>query len=258
VELAGRIAALDPTLFDGIGTETTINDRRSLLALHQACADQAERFEYLEIGSHLGGSLQVLIRDPRCERIVSIDARPLRQPDERGPEWHYRGNSTERMRNLLGDLPDADLDKLDTIDASSEDIDPASIQARPTLCFVDGEHTDEAVLRDARFCRRVIADDGWLAFHDTGIVYGGVSTFLEELADTGVDHRAYYLPDSIVAVELGSPRLLNTKQVVDRIIANAEGYLAILRENDRYRAAALSRPLARLLRRTGLSRAYSS
>jgi Methyltransferase domain len=258
VELAERIAALDPTLFDTIASETTRNDRRSLLALHQACADDTEGFAYLEIGSHLGGSLQVLVRDPRCRRIVSIDARPLRQPDERGPEWRYRENSTERMRGQLGALPDADLGKLETIDASTADIDPASIAPPPTLCFVDGEHTDDAVLRDARFCRQVISDDGWLAFHDTGIVYGGLTAFLEELADEGVEHRSYFLPDSIVAVELGEPRLLKTKQVVDRIIANAEGYLSTLRENDRYRAAALNRPLSRLLRRTGLSRVYGS
>jgi hypothetical protein len=200
----------------------------------------------------------VLIRDPRCERIVSIDPRPLQQPDERGPEWHYRENSTARMRNLLGELPDADLGKLETIDASTETIDPTAIEARPALCFVDGEHTDESVLRDARFCRRVISDDGWLAFHDTGIVYGGVSSFLEELAEARATHRTYFLPDSIVVVELGEPRLLNTKQVVDQILGNAEGYLRTLRENDVYRAAALSRPLSRLLRRTGLSRVQGS
>jgi hypothetical protein len=258
VDLAERIGELDSTTFDGIATETTRNDRKSLLALHQACADRAGRFAYLEIGSHLGGSMQVLVRDDRCERIVSIDPRPRRQPDERGPEWVYSQNSTGRMRNLLEALPGADLSKLDTIDASTETIDPTSITARPTLCFIDGEHTDEAALRDARFCRRVVADDGWLAFHDTGIVYGGVSSFLEELTNSGADFRAYFLPDSIVVVELGERRILETRQVVDQIIGNAEGYLWTLRENDRYRTAALSRPLSRLLRRTRLSRVHGS
>jgi hypothetical protein len=258
VTLAERIAALDPTLFDGINTETTLNDRRSLLALHQACADRPGRFAYLEIGSHLGGSLQVLIRDPRCEQIVSIDPRPRRQPDERGPDWVYAQNSTTRMRDLLEALPGADLGKLETIDASTDAIDPTSITVRPTFCFVDGEHTDEAALRDARFCRRAVVDDGWIAFHDTGIVYGGVSSFLDELREAETNYRTYFLPDSVLVVELGEPRLLETKQVVDQIIGNAEGYLATLLENDRYRAAALSRPLSRFLRRTGLSRVHGS
>ena len=253
MELTERIAALDSTLFDAIGTETTENDRKSLLALHQACADLGDGFTYLEIGSHLGGSLQILIRDPRCQRIVSIDPRPFRQPDARGRRWTYRDNSTARMRGNLAAVPGADMSKLETIDASTEAIDPAAIDARPALCFVDGEHTDEAVLRDARFSRRVLADSGWLAFHDAGIVYHGLTAFLDEVQVAGADHRTYFLPDSILVVELGEARLLKTTQVFEQIIGNAEGYLWTLRENDMFRAA-LSRPLSKVLRRARLIR----
>jgi hypothetical protein len=253
VELADRIAALDATLFDEIVSESTVNDRKSLLALHQACVDRTGEFSYLEIGSHLGGSLQVVIRDPRCKRIVSIDPRPARQPDARGLEWKYPENSTARMRGLLARLADVDLEKLETIDASTEDIDPATVGDPPTLCFVDAEHTDVAVLRDARFCRQVLHDDGVLAFHDAGIVYGGLVTFVDELAKARVEHRLYFLPDSIIVVELGTPRLLNTSQVMDQIVGNARGYLATLVENSPYRAA-LTRPLPRLLRRAGVLR----
>ncbi len=35
--LAERIADLDATLFDHVETQTTMADRRSLLALHAAC-----------------------------------------------------------------------------------------------------------------------------------------------------------------------------------------------------------------------------
>ena len=251
MELADRIAALDTTLFDEIATETTVSDRKSLLSLHQACAERTGRFSYLEIGSHLGGSLQVLIRDPRCTRIVSIDARPPSMPDASGLDWKYAENSTARMRHLLGSLRDADPTKLVTIDASTETIDATAIGTNPTLCFIDGEHTDEAVLRDARFCRQAIHDDGWLAFHDTGVVYRGLVRFIDELAKTGLAPRSYYLPDTILVIELGEPRLLGTKQVLDQVISNAGGYLATLLANDGYRAT-LSRPLFRFLRRAGI------
>ncbi len=231
--VADRIAALDETLFDAIETQTTPADRRSLLALHQAA--RQERFAYLEIGSHLGGSLQVLIQDQRCERIVSIDSRPLEAPDERGLAFPYLDNRSERMLALLAELPHADLDKLETLDASTATLRSEEVKLRPRFCFVDAEHTDEAVLRDARFCRRLIDRPGWIAFHDAGIVYRGLGRFLEELRQQAIEHRVYFLPDTILVVEFGEPQLPETPQVLDQIIANWQGYLFTLHENDKVR-----------------------
>ena len=56
----------------------------------------------------------------------------------------------------------------------------------PALCFVDAEHTDEGVVRDAHFCRRLLAG-GWLAFHDAGTGYRGLGRFLDDSAGR---HRA--------------------------------------------------------------------
>jgi hypothetical protein len=237
MDLAGRIAALDTTLFDIIETETTPNDRRSLLALHEACAEHHESFGYLEIGSHLGGSLQVLIRDERCQRIISIDSRPTSQPDERGHDWPYPDNTTARMRHLLATVEGADLKKLEAIDTTTVTLDPETLGVRPALCFIDGEHTDEAVVRDARFCHRALPGQGWIAFHDSGIVYRGVGSFLAELGDSGIQHRSYFLPDTIVVVEIGEKRLAETPQVLEQILANAQGYLWTLHDNDKYREA---------------------
>lgn len=79
-----RVDALDISLFESIGSQTSPGDRRSLLALHRACRETYGAFAYLEIGSHLGGSLQALIADPCCTAITSIDPRPASQPDARG------------------------------------------------------------------------------------------------------------------------------------------------------------------------------
>jgi hypothetical protein len=144
------------------------------------------------------------------------------------------------MRTLLAAVPGAALDKLETFDASTETLDAQAVKPPPTMCFVDGEHTDEAVRRDAWFCRDALEDSGWIAFHDAGIVYRGLGRFLAELSDHGIDHRAYYLPDTILVVELGTPRLTETRQVVEQILGNAAGYLWTLHDNDKFRAAALS------------------
>src|SRR5439155_2441442 len=115
---ADRVAALDTQLFAAVETETSESDRKSLLAVHNAVAAHNDLFSYLEIGSHLGGTLQVVIADPRCARVVSIDPRPRWVPDDRPglPQFEYPDNSTERMLKLLQDVPGADLAKLETVE----------------------------------------------------------------------------------------------------------------------------------------------
>lgn len=182
-------------------------------------------FSYLEIGSHLGGSLQVLIRDPRCREITSIDARPADQPDERGLRYAYERNSTQRMLDGLAALPGADLSKVRTIDASTEYVTPEGLGIRPDACFVDAEHTNDAVLRDARFCRRLLGDRGILAFHDGWIVHAGLQAFAAELDALGVHYAARSLADSVVVFELGPPRVLTHPALRLRTEENWRGYL---------------------------------
>ncbi len=206
-----RVAALDTQLFDFVESETSNDDRRSLLALHNGIATRGA-FSYLEIGSHLGGTLQTVVADPRCVRIASIDPRPQWQPDDR-PHlngWEYPNNSTERMLELLQKVPDADLSKLETVEESTENIAPGRF-ARPDFCFIDGEHTHEAALRDARFCRAVMQGAGIIAFHDSNVIERAILAFLREASRP---HRAYSLRSTVFVVELGTePTLLTDVNV---------------------------------------------
>lgn len=197
-----RVAAQDISLYHHIASQTSEADRRSLLAVHHALAQRAAGFSYLEIGSHLGGTLQAFIADPRCRRIVSIDPRPPAQPDDRGQMFAYEGNSTARMLSRLATVPGADLAKLETIELSTEDIAPGRI-ARPDLCLVDGEHTYAAALRDARFCRAAMQGAGVILFHDREIVEPAILDFLRETAGPVT---AYPLRGSFFVVELGAGR----------------------------------------------------
>jgi hypothetical protein len=250
--LVARVEALDTTLFDHVHASLRNDDRRSLLALHAACREAYGTFAYLEIGSHLGGSLQALVADPACTAIVSIDPRAAVSPDERGRPSVYEDNSTEAMLAGLAKIPGADVGKIVSVEASTEDLRPRDVRAHgvPALAFVDGEHTDEACLRDARFVREVLGDAGCIAFHDPEIVYRGIAAFLEELENGDVRATPYLLPYSIFVVELGEPRLARAELVRQRRDANWRGYLFALHENDRYRLLLQSRAV-RLLQRLG-------
>ena len=232
-DLARRIAELDTTLFDHIPAQLEPDDRRSLLALHAGCSAAYGTFAYLEIGSHLGGSLQVMVRDRACEAIISIDSRPSWQADARGYQFGYPDNSTARMLETLAEVPQAVTGKLTTYDATTAQLDPADLPRAPKLCLIDGEHTDAAALADARFCRAAVRDSGCIVFHDAAVVYRGISQFLEELS--GVEHTAYFLPSVVFVVELGPTRLRDTPQVASMLRANYRGYLFSLQSNDLYR-----------------------
>jgi hypothetical protein len=212
-----RLRSLDPTLLDHVPSETTESDRVSLLALHNASRETYGLFSYLEIGSHVGGSLQALVVDEQCTAITSIDARPASQPDARGRTFGYPGNSTERMLAYLRGVPGANLDKLRTVDASTEDLTAATFEGAQ-LCFIDAEHTHDAALRDARFCRGVVGREGAIAFHDRRLVQSAIDEFIAEL-DPGT-YTAYSLPDSVFVIELGSAPLVHTEWVAALVEAN--------------------------------------
>jgi len=200
--IADRVAALDTQLFAHVESQTYDGDRKSLLAIHNAVAARTPRFSYLEIGSHLGGTLQAVLADPRCARVVSIDSRPQWQPDDRPgfTQFEYPDNSTERMLKSLQHVPGADLSKLQTLDESTENLPPGRF-TRPDFCFIDAEHTYDAALRDARFCRTVMQGAGIIAFHDFEIIGPAIRDFLRE---TRSPQRGYLLSWCVFVVELGA------------------------------------------------------
>ena len=203
LDFEAALAALDVRLFNRVKSQTSALDRISLLALHNACREVHGRFAYLEVGSYMGGSLQALVADPHCVSITSIDSRPASAPDVRGTS-DYRENTTARMMQALTTVPGADVAKVHEIEAETNKVDPADVQP-PQLCLVDGEHTEEAALNDARFCRRVMRDDGAVAFHDRRLVRPAIERFLEGL--TGIPHEGYALLGQVYVVELGPTRL---------------------------------------------------
>jgi hypothetical protein len=175
-----RVRNLDSELFSFVTAQLTDWDRRALLALHAAAADICGSFAYLEVGSYLGGSLQALMRDPRCQNVISIDLRSRGTPDARDVAVVYENNSTERMIEMLRRVPDVRIEKLTTIEAATGDLAASDLPVKPDYCFVDAEHTCDVVLRDARFCAEALGGVGVIAFHDYFVVGPAVSQFVSE------------------------------------------------------------------------------
>ena len=182
-----RVAQLDTGLFQPIQSQTTGDDKRSLLKL-QDCVRKQGSYVYLEIGSHLGGSLQPHVIDPRCAVIHSVDLRPQIAPDDRSKEFVkvFKDNSTARMLENLKAVSAEGIAKIRTYDMDSKDV-PREAIARPLhLAFIDGEHTRAAVIRDYELCRTNLAEGGVILFHDLYIVFPAIVEIIDGLKKQGV------------------------------------------------------------------------
>ena len=197
-EFDGRIAELDCGLFGLVETQSTEKDRRSWLAVQRAVRDARASFVYLEIGSYLGGSLQQYMQDPKCRRIYSIDNRTR---DER-----HAGNSEQVMLDNLRRVAPEDMDKLTCFATDALCIPAGGIAEPPDVCFIDGKHTDQAVLSDFAFCLRVCAHDAVIVFHDAGATRSGIKRCLRLLKQSGRIYVAHKLPgDTFIVALWGSP-----------------------------------------------------
>lgn len=195
-----RIESLDLSLFEAILSETTDEDRRSLLQL-QRLIRRSGPYVYLEIGSHLGGTIQPHYVDPFCKMIISIDKRPLRMPDERGIKFKYPDNSTNRM--LLGIqavYPMIDRYKIKTFDCDASKINKHEIIDRPNFLFIDAEHTNHAVYSDFMFCLDVCDTNAIIAFHDATFIFRGILKIRKFLLQNSFKFKGIMLGGSVYAI----------------------------------------------------------
>ncbi len=228
------INRLDLKIFEKIKTQLTDNDKQTLLGCQFAVRNLLPKYNYLEIGSYLGGSIQPHLLDEKCARVYSIDKRPLRQPDERGVDYIYLNNSTARMLELLSEI--APTDKIKTIDGDTRrEVKPSQIEEKIQMCFIDGEHTDEAVLSDFKFCLEVLDENGAILFHDSAINYNAIANCVQYLEDNEIEFRANSLPDAVFVVEIGDFPLHQSPPIMERLLNNHVGFIFQMQYNDYYR-----------------------
>jgi hypothetical protein len=243
-----QLATLDLALFEKIHSQTTDDDRRSILACQKSAGDIAgSGFTFLEIGSYQGGSLQPFLVDPKCKKIISIDKRPKVSPDARGIDVVYLDNTTAKMLERLKDIYPSGISKIECIDADVNEIDVNDISDKPHICFIDGEHTDDATWRDFQFCYSVMAENGIILFHDAMIIYNSIIRIIDFLKERGVKFRAYNLPSVMFVIEIGDFPIHKNELVSEMLANNHVGYLAAMSFADQYRRFA-NRRLFRFVR----------
>jgi len=221
-----RLRELDLSLFATIDSQSDDGDRRSWLTLQRVVRRLKNSYTYLEIGSHLGGSIQPHLLDPRCQRIYSIDKRPVEPPDDRHQRFRYDGNSTERMLSNLRALDPNQVAKVFCFDSDARGVDLTQISDPPDLCFIDGEHTKGAVLSDFDFCVRVCSSQAIICFHDDWIIYPALAEIIRGLRKRGTRFAAFKLHGSTFAIALGSSSIPED-DLIQEIAVN--GRLFILR-----------------------------
>jgi hypothetical protein len=197
-----RIEALDGTLFSKIMSQTTDADKQSLLAI-QACARaNSDKYVYLEIGSYLGGSIQPHLLDPKCAKIYSIDKRQLVSRDERVEAPGYPGNTQQHMLSLLTALDPQNVAKIECLEGDTRSLPASLIHEAPNVCFIDGEHTPSAVVRDFDFCSRVCAVGATIVFHDAQTVFRGLRSVISRLRRSRRPFLAHALCDMVYSISL--------------------------------------------------------
>lgn len=207
---SSKVDSLDLSVFSGVPSQTSDAEKRGLLALQRAVANHFGTYEYLEIGSHLGGSLQPHVLDPRCTLIHSVDLRPQIAPDDRSKTFQkvFQDNSTARMLSNLRAVDAKGVEKIRTYDMDSKDVPRSAFERKVQLAFIDGEHTHAGALRDHALCRAVIADDGVILFHDMYIVFPAIMEIMGQLEKEGVRFQGMKLDRSLFALFF-DPELAN-------------------------------------------------
>lgn len=197
-----QIENLDVSLFKSIPSQTTEDDRQALLAVQRATGRHHQNMVYLELGSHLGGSILPYLQDPRCQKIYSIDPRPLEQPDNAAPGGlaFYKDNSTEAMLARLRQIEPEAVSKIQCFESDASEVDPEKIDLAPHVVFVDGEHTNNAVLSDFHLCGRVCREGGTIVFHDADIVAEAISEICRGLEGEHREHLAFPLKGTVFAI----------------------------------------------------------
>lgn len=142
-----------------------------LIAFTQLLRQKARRESYLELGIGYGGLLRFLKEQVPFRRAVGVDLFVAWSNEERA-----RLNLQACGASLVqGDLRDPDMPDRILRAGEGELFD---------VVFVDGDHGESSVFEDACLAAKVVADDGWICFHDyvhpttTGAVTSAVQRFL--------------------------------------------------------------------------------
>ncbi len=179
-----------------IESQTSPTDKLALLQVRNILKRTLPAYDYLEIGSFLGGSLTPFLRDPQCRRILSVDERNRQQPDERGVKYDYSGITHQTMIDNLKNRG-FDVGRLQTFDGSISGYHGSA--GKFDAVFIDGEHTNFACFRDFIHGIKLLREDSVIVFHDSTLIYQALRIIQEYLVAAGERFRFVKVQDSEVS-----------------------------------------------------------
>ena len=153
-----------------IESQTSNEDKLFILDIMQCLKVNSSSYNYIEVGSFMGGTLAPFLIENHCHAIFSVDDRERAQPDERGVNYDYAGITSEKMINNLHHYG-LNTEKLILHDGSIETLQINSNENMFDLAFIDGEHTDEAAFRDFLYIMDFMKKNCIIMFHDSTLVF---------------------------------------------------------------------------------------
>jgi hypothetical protein len=203
------LSSIDTSIFS-IPSQTSQEDRVALEQIRNFISEQTTDYNYLELGSYLGGTLLPHVLSPSCSKVLSVDKRVSNQPDERRSQgYSYQGITTDDlMTQLRKNVPDSTyLNKVSTHDGVIDDLDPQLILKDYSigfqLCFIDAEHTNEAVFSDFLHTHRLSSPDSVILLHDSWMLGSGIRNIISHLTFLKVPFFFRHLQGSVTAFFLG-------------------------------------------------------
>ena len=194
---------LDTSIF-AVPSQSSQGDLKSFLVAQHIVRTRLDKYTYLEIGSHLGGTLVPHLMDEACRLVYSVDKRPVSQLDERGVFFDYAGNSIDRMIDTLKRaIPESALLKLITIDSDISDVADIDLRCKADLILIDAEHTNAAVFRDFINSLKFMNASFVAVFHDANLLVDGLGNIEQFFAYQRMPFRSYFLPDYVFVVCVG-------------------------------------------------------
>jgi hypothetical protein len=205
-----KTSSVDISVFKA-PTQTSNKDRVALETIRTFISAKVPSYNYLELGSYLGGTLLPHLVSPNCNRILSVDRRVSFQPDERrAAGYSYEGITTSDLKNeLRRHVEDSEcFSKLETYDGMIDELDPQIIQKKyPAgfhLCFIDAEHTNEAVFSDFMYTYQLAASDSVIMLHDSWMLGSGIKNIICYLQFIKAPFYFRQIKDTVTAFFLGS------------------------------------------------------
>ena len=154
-----------------INSQTSNFDKKVILNVIKVIKKNKKKFNYLEIGSFLGGSLTPFLSEKNCQLVMSIDKRNQKQDDERNEEWSYKNIDEKDMINKL-EKHGLNTSKLKTFNG---DIQNFKSKKKFDLSFIDGIHTDVNTFSDFLNVLNLSNKDSIVLFHDSSIIFKSIS-----------------------------------------------------------------------------------